>query len=108
MTSGRSFVPESPKASNRTSLPHARRTVEVQRIDHMAPIVAEQLPTPVVVMRVTGVAVVGDGFIRAGRIFARDDMRVLERYGGHAARTETMSPVQSQVRLVCQPIEPAA
>ena len=73
----------------------------------MAPIMTEQSPTPVVVMRVAGIAVIGDGFVGATGILARDDMRVLERNGGGAPGTETITPIQPQVRFVCQPIEPA-
>ena len=80
----------------------------MKRVDYVNPVVTEQSTAPVVVVRMTRVAIIRDGLVRAGGIFSRDHVRSTQRHRNHAARTETITPVEPQVRLVRDGIEPAA
>jgi hypothetical protein len=80
----------------------------VQRVHDVTAVVPEQSPPPVVVVRVAGVAEVGDRLVNACGIFPRDDVRFTERHGDHTAGAQAVTPVESQIRLVGDGVEAAA
>lgn len=66
----------------------------------MAPVVPEQSPPTHVVVRVAGVAVIGDGFGSAGGVFMSDDVCVLQPHGNRTTGAEGVAPRETKVWLV--------
>lgn len=80
----------------------------MQRVYDLASVMPEQSSTPLVVVCVTGVAEVRDGFVCSCRIFTGDHVRFAERHSNHTARTETVTPIETQIRLVRDRVEATA
>lgn len=80
----------------------------MQGVHHVASIVAEQAAPLRIVMRVTRIAVIRDGLVRAGGVFVGNDVRVEQTYAHRAAGADAISPTETQVRLVCSGLEASA
>lgn len=80
----------------------------MQHVDDVASVMPKESPAPIVVVGVAGVAEIGDGFVRARRVLTGNHMRLAERHCDHATRTQTITPLEPQIGLVRDGIEPAA
>src|SRR5687767_8872463 len=97
-----------PKPSNQGSSADSRWKLELHRIHHVASIVAEEAPSPRIVVRVAGIAVVRDGLVRAGGVFVGNDVSVEQPHAHGATGADAISPAETQVRLVSGGLEPSA